>query len=149
MIIGLGVVMQVIQMIVSIRNRNKARDLTGDPWNGRTLEWSVASPAPEYNFAVIPRVYGRDAWWAQKHSTTVESVAHYEDIVLPKNSAIGIAISAAAFVAGFGIVWHMYWLVPVGVLGVVVALAVRLFDEETEYVVPAAEVARIEGKRHH
>ncbi|WP_434800222.1 hypothetical protein, partial [Escherichia coli] len=49
-----------IQIYVSIRDRHLNRDLTGDPWGGRTLEWSISSPAPFYNFAVEPQVKARD-----------------------------------------------------------------------------------------
>jgi cytochrome o ubiquinol oxidase subunit 1 len=65
-LIALGVLCQVIQIVVSIRDREKNRDLTGDPWGGRTLEWATSSPPPFYNFAIEPKVTGLDAFWEAK-----------------------------------------------------------------------------------
>ncbi len=140
-ILIIGAALQVIQLYVSIRDRKKNIDTTGDPWNGRNLEWSVPSPAPFYNFAVIPTVYGHDAFWAMKHSG-VHHEPVYTDIHLPKNSATGMYIAACAFVLGFGFIWHVLWLVPIAIIGGFVALCARLFDNDIEYVVPAADVER-------
>jgi cytochrome o ubiquinol oxidase subunit 1 len=149
MIIGFGVVLQVAQMIVSYRNRKKNTDHTGDPWNGRTLEWSVPSPAPFYNFAHIPTVYGHDAFWAMKHSDNEKSHEPYEDILLPKNSPLGLFAAAFAFLLGFGFVWHISWLITLGALGALGSLIARALDEHTEYVVPAHAVERTEKRLRH
>lgn len=146
MIIGLGIAVQLLQLFVSIRDRKKHRDLTGDPWDGRTLEWSVPSPAPSYNFAVIPRAAGRDPFWKQKQATTKATAPQYEDITLPKNTPLGIFIAAAAFLCGFGLIWHIWWLAGIGLLGVITLLIVRASDDETEYTIPAAEVAKMDAK---
>ncbi|MEN9561697.1 MAG: hypothetical protein RIQ56_970, partial [Candidatus Parcubacteria bacterium] len=148
LIIGIGVMLQVLQFIVSIYQRKRLRDKTGDPWNGRTLEWSVPSPAPFYNFAIIPHVYGRDAFWAAKHSTHELEKPHYTDIVLPKNSSTGVLLGAGAFVLGFSLVWHVYWLATVALIYMVACILARSFKEEIEYVLPAAEVARLEHSNH-
>ncbi len=148
LIIGLGVVMQILQFIVSIKDRNKNRDTTGDPWNGRTLEWSTSSPAPVYNFAHLPVVHERDAFWvakkAQAHSPANQT---YEDIVLPKNTGFGILIAGFAFLFGFAAIWHIPWLATVSLLGVIVSFIIRSNDENTEYVIPAADVRKIEQKK--
>lgn len=148
LIIGLGVVMQILQFIVSIKDRNKNRDTTGDPWNGRTLEWSTSSPAPVYNFAHLPVVHERDAFWvakkAQAHSPANQT---YEDIVLPKNTGFGILIAGFAFLFGFAAIWHIPWLAAVSLLGVIASFIIRSSDEDTEYVIPAANVKKIERKR--
>lgn len=145
-IIALGVFFQVLQLLVSIKDRDKNRDTTGDPWNGRTLEWSTPSPAPFYNFAVIPEVYERDAFWDMKHRKKNEK-KHYEDITLPKNTPMGMFIALGAFLFGFGIIWHMWWLAIVGFIGIVILAVARSLEENTEYTVPAMEVERLEKER--
>jgi cytochrome o ubiquinol oxidase subunit 1 len=144
LIISLGVVLQVLQIIVSIRQRKELADTTGDPWNGRTLEWATSSPPPFYNFAIIPEVHSRDAFWEMKKEKK-EAQPKYEDIHMPKNTASGIYISIFVFLIGFAFVWHITWLVIVGILGSIYFLIQRTFDEETEYTLPAVEVAKIEA----
>ncbi len=146
-IIAVGILFQIIQMIVSIKERKQNIDTTGDPWNGRTLEWSTASPPPFYNFAIIPTVHDRDAFWEMKQRGDVrpQPPLHYEDIHMPKNTAMGIIIAGFTFFVGFGLIWHMMWLVVVGLVGVIASVIVRACDQDTAYYVPAAEVARIEG----
>src|ERR1700723_2578187 len=82
LIAGFGIVVmiiggacQVIQIVVSIRRRAELRDETGDPWDGRSLEWATASPPPAFNFAVLPDVRGEDAYWAQKVRARQEAAA--------------------------------------------------------------------------
>ena len=122
-------------------------DTTGDPWNGRTLEWATASPPPFYNFAVIPEVRDRDAFWEMKRSGTAHASVKYEDIVVPQNTAMGIYISAFIFLFGFAMVWHSSALAIVGFVGAITCVIVRSFDEHTEYVLSAAEVEEIEMAR--
>jgi cytochrome o ubiquinol oxidase subunit 1 len=141
-----GIGFQILQLIVSIWKRNENRDLTGDPWNGRTLEWSTTSPPPVYNFASIPTADERDPYWAQKQSTASRKVT-YEDIYLPKNTPFGMIIAAFAFIAGFGIVWHIWWLAVIGFLGIVTSIIIRSTDEEPEYKIPAAKVKEMEAAR--
>ncbi len=142
-IIALALICQFLQVVVSIRNRHKHRDASGDPFNGRTLEWATTSPAPLYNFAHIPHVKGRDAFWLMKRDNSAHH-ASYTDIHLPKNTSMGIIIAGLVFVAGFAIIWHIWWLMVVSVVAAIVAVIVRTFDENIEYTVPAAEVERIE-----
>ncbi len=145
-IIALGALFQVIQIIVSVVQRKQNMDTTGDPWNGRTLEWSTSSPPPFYNFAVIPEVHSRDAFWEMKHHKEGTEVV-YEDIMMPKNTAMGIYISGFAFLIGFGFVWHIIWLALAGLAGVVVCVIVYSLDDDTEYLIPAAEIERMENQR--
>lgn len=149
-IILAGILLQVAQFVVSFRNRKKLRDATGDPWNGRTLEWSTSSPPPIYNFAHIPLVHGRDAFWGMKHMThELQAAQEYQDIELPANTAMGLYISGFAFLAGFSLIWHVWWLLPVSIIGVILCLIVRSFDMHTHYIIPASEVAHIERRRYH
>lgn len=145
LIILLGVGFQALQLIVSIRDRNKNRDLTGDPWNGRTLEWATSSPPPIYNFATIPRVESDDPFWDEKQGAAPETQTHkYHDIEIPKNSPMPLLIGGFGFIFCFAIIWQIWWLTIVGLIGVIVGLIIRLSDDDTEYHIPAADVERIE-----
>jgi cytochrome o ubiquinol oxidase subunit 1 len=138
-----GVGFQILQLVVSVRQRHQTRDKTGDPWNGRTLEWSTTSPAPFYNFAVIPTVTDRDAFWAMKQTDQPKNT-EYEDIYLPKNTGFGLYIAGASLAIGFALVWHIWWLAAVGLAGLLTLIIVRATAENTEYCLPAEEVARLE-----
>jgi len=145
-VIFMGVGFQILQLAYSIWKRDENRDTTGDPWNGRTLEWSTTSPPPVYNFAVIPEITGRDAWWTLKRKKKVEK-PEYEDIYLPKNSSGGLIIAALAFVGGFAVVWHIWWLAVLGLLGIILALIIRTTSGEHEYRITAAKIAKLEGEK--
>jgi cytochrome o ubiquinol oxidase subunit 1 len=145
LIIGLGLVLQIAQIVASFIQKNRLRDSTGDPWDGRSLEWAVASPPPFYNFTVIPKVKNRDAFWEMKQRGLKKT--EYEDIHIPKNTAAGIYISIFAFFVGFAFVWHITWMAVVSLIGIIVVLIVRTFNEETEYTIPAAEVQKLEEAR--
>ncbi len=145
LIIALGLTLQVVQILASIMQRKQLADTTGDPWNARTLEWSTASPPPAYNFAAIPEVHDRDVFWKMKQDGRPE--LPQENIHMPKSTASGIYISVFAFLAGFGFVWEIVWLVVVSIIGIVVVFIMKGFDEDSEYTLPAAEVARLEQDR--
>jgi cytochrome o ubiquinol oxidase subunit 1 len=148
MVIMAGIGFQILQLGYSIWKRKENPDTTGDPWDGRTLEWSTTSPPPEYNFAVIPEVNSRDAFWEIKHTKAEPSKLHYRDILVPKNTPVGIFIAGASFAAGFGIVWHIWWLFAVSLLGIVALLITRSLDDDTERTITAKEIAAIESGRH-
>jgi cytochrome o ubiquinol oxidase subunit 1 len=142
-----GVGFQVLQLAYSIWRKEKTRQGSNDPWDGRTLEWSTPSPAPEYNFAIIPIVTERDAYWSMKQAGLPTEAPVYKAIRVPKNSGAGIILAGFAFLFGFAIVWHILWLGIAGFLGVLITLIVRLSSEDTERVISAKEVAEIEGAR--
>ncbi len=146
-IIACGAAFQIAQMIVSVKQRRQNLDVAGDPWNGRTLEWATSSPPPVYNFAIIPQVETRDAFWEMKNADQrrLKPEGKYEDIIMPKNTAMGIYISGFAFLMGFGFVWHIIWLILAGLVGAIACVVIRSFDEETEYIIPAAKVVEIEA----
>jgi len=145
-----GIVAQIIQLYVSIRDREKNRDLTGDYWqNGRTLEWATASPAPLYNFAEIEPAHERDEFMYRKEQgTAYDRPAEYHDIHMPKNTPAGFVIGMVAFVLGFALIWHIWWLVGVSALVILVTVVVRSFNDEVDYYVPAAEVKKTEDERY-
>lgn len=141
-IIMIGVAIQVLQIIVSIKDRNKNLDTTGDPWNGRTLEWATSSPPPYYNFAVIPEVHSLDAFWEMKKNPRPKP--KYHDFEMPKNTPFGIYISIFLFLFGFAMVWHIIWLAVASLIGAIACFVVRAFDDEPEYLVTALEVEKME-----
>ena len=143
MIIGLGVAIQVAQLAYSIWKRKTLRDTNGDLWNGRTLEWSVPSPAPHYNFARLPIVTARDAWWEEKQNGSGIRYGKYEDFELPKNTDTGIWIGLWSCIFGFAVIWHLWWLAPIGVMGIIWALVTRLYDEDTVEVISASEAKKL------
>ncbi len=145
-IIMIGVALQVVQIVASIMQKRRLRDTTGDPWDARTLEWATSSPPPSYNLAVIPEVTTRDAFFEIKQRGGLPE-PKYEDIRMPRNTAAGIYISGFAFAAGFALVWHIIWLAVVGILGIIVCLIARTFNDDIEYTLTAAEVKKIEEDR--
>ena len=148
-IIAVGIGCQIVQLFVSIRDRALNADLTGDPWNGRTLEWSVASPAPAYNFARIPVVHDIDAFADMKErGVAYRRPARYVDIHLPANTAVGFMIGVFAFAFGFGMIWHIWWLAGGGALAILASLIVRASRDNSGFVVPATEVERAENRWH-
>jgi cytochrome o ubiquinol oxidase subunit 1 len=145
--IMLAIVLQIIQIVASFIQKRQLADNTGDPWDGRSLEWSTPSPAPFYNFINIPQVTTRDAFWEMKRQGIPKPV--YEDIVMPKNIASGIYIAGLAFLLGFGFIWGITWLIVASAIGIVVCVILRTFNEDTEYVLTAAEVEKLEQDRRH
>ncbi|HEY5549638.1 MAG TPA: cbb3-type cytochrome c oxidase subunit I, partial [Candidatus Saccharimonadales bacterium] len=143
--IGAGIAIQALQLYVSLKQRKANLDTTGDPWNGRTLEWSTASPPPFYNFAHIPLAAERDAFWAAKQSRQAKLRLPYQPIHIPKNTPLALIISGFAFAAGFAIVWHIYWLALLSFLAIVGCLVLRSLGERNEYTLPAADVAKVEA----
>ncbi|MFC0241222.1 cytochrome o ubiquinol oxidase subunit I [Rhodopseudomonas telluris] len=148
-IIAVGVVLQLVQFIVSIRRREQLRDRTGDPWDGRSLEWATASPPPVYNFAVYPDVAGEDAYWTAKSTAREhgeeQPKQNYRDIELPRNSPTGFICAFFATVTGFAMIWHIWWMVCLGLLGAFATFVVFAWRDREDYVVPAEEVERIEA----
>lgn len=146
-VIALGVGLQLLQLLVSYLQRARNLDTTGDPWDGRTLEWATRSPVPFYNFAVIPEVTERDAFWAMKKSRS-KAEPDYQDIHMPRNSTLGIYLAGFALLFGFAMIWHILWLVPVSIVGVIACIIIQFLNDDTEYVLTAAELKNLEEGRH-
>ncbi len=141
MVLVIALLALLWQLWISIRDRDENRVFAGDPWDGRSLEWAIAAPPPEYNFALIPVVKGRDAFTtAKQEGTAFKPPAAYTDIELPKNSAMGPAVAAIGFTLAFGLVWHIWWLVILACVAVVASMIMRGFARDTTRIIPAAEV---------
>lgn len=149
-IVVMAIVFQIVQLIVSVKKRDEAeaRDMTGDPWEGRTLEWSTSSPAPFYNFAHLPVVHDIDAFTDMKEKgIAYQRPTKYHDIHMPKNTGVGFIIGMIAFVFGFAMIWHIWWMAVLSAAGIVASIIIRASTEDVDYYVPAAEVERIENQR--
>lgn len=142
-IIAAGVAMMVLQQVYSFIKRDKLKDKTGDPWNGKTLEWSVPSPAPFYNFSAIPVVHSRDFYWEIKNIVKKEPKV-VNDILLPKNAPASVLIGLVAVLFGFGMVWHVWWLVLVSLILIIAILLHRINDENPDYLLSSDKIVEIE-----
>ncbi|KWB13461.1 cytochrome ubiquinol oxidase subunit I [Burkholderia ubonensis] len=150
-LIAIGIACQLLQLVVSIRNRNlpQSRDTTGDPWGGRTLEWATTSPPPAYNFATIPQVRTLDAFADMKARGEGQGKrAAYCDIHMPSNTSAGLFVGVFSLALGFALVWHIWWLAIAGLAGIVATLVIYSSRNNDGYYIPASTVRRIEEPRH-
>jgi len=147
-LILIGIMFQIAQLVVSIRRRDELRDRTGDPWDARSLEWATASPPPAFNFAILPDVRGEDAYWDMKSRARQQDLQKqepdYEDIEMPRNSPTGFVCAFFATLMGFALIWHIWWMVAAGLIGALATFVVFAWRDHDEYIIPAAEVARID-----
>ncbi|MGH6848304.1 MAG: cbb3-type cytochrome c oxidase subunit I, partial [Methylocella sp.] len=147
-IMGCAAACQVAQLVVSIRRREELRDETGDPWNGRSLEWATPSPPPAFNFAVLPNIQGEDAYWGMKEralqQARLSEEPAYAEIEMPRNSPTGFICAFFAAIMGFALIWHIWWMVGVSALGAYATFVVFAWRDTDEYIVPAETIARID-----
>ena len=146
-LVALGIASFLIQLLVSYLRREQLRDATGDPWGGRSLEWSTSSPPPLYNYAFTPRVHTSDAWHDMKAHGYVRPLDGFVPIHMPKNTGAGFVLAALSTVCAFALVWRMWPLAIAFFVAVVAAAIVHTFNYRRDYYVPADEVARTEGER--
>lgn len=146
-LIACGIASQIVMFVVSIRNRDKLRDLTGDPWGGRTLEWSTSSPPPDYNFAFTPVVHDSDAWWDMKNRGFARPMTGYKPIHMPKNTAAGAILAGLNFTFGIAMVWYVWWLAALTFVAIFVVAIAHTFNYNRDYYIPADVVSRTEGQR--
>jgi cytochrome o ubiquinol oxidase subunit I len=143
-----GIILQIAQLAVSIRRRQELRDVTGDPWNGRSLEWATPSPPPAFNFAVLPRIESEDAYWSVKQRAIQRAALSdeptYTDIEMPRNSPTGFICAFFATFMGFALIWHIWWLAGLAIVGAYVTFVIFAWRDQDEYVIPAVEVAKID-----
>jgi cytochrome o ubiquinol oxidase subunit 1 len=134
-------------LVVSFRRRASLTDTTGDPWNGRTLEWSTSSPPPVYNFAFTPIVHDSDAWYDMKKRGHVRPVADFAPIHMPKNTGAGFVLAVLSTICAFGMIWHMWAVAAAGFVTLIVAAIVHTFNYDREFYIPAEAVLRTEDAR--
>jgi len=150
-IIFLGIIFQILQLVVSIRTRDQRIDVTGDPWNGRTLEWATPSPPPVFNFAMMPNVEDVDAYWGQKKIALAQAALPpeptYEVIEMPHNSPTGIVVAFFSVITGFALIWHIWWMVGLGLLGAFATFVVFAWRDHDEYELPLDMI--VESARAH
>jgi cytochrome o ubiquinol oxidase subunit 1 len=147
LLIFLGILSMIIQLVVSIRRREELRDLTGDPWHGRTLEWSTSSPPPAYNFAFTPHIHDTDAWWQMKQLGYRRPLQGFAAIHMPRNTGAGIILAGLSTLLGFALIWQM-WVLVVAAFVALLAVAIgHTFNYNRDYHIPADEVARVEALR--
>jgi cytochrome o ubiquinol oxidase subunit 1 len=145
-IIGIGVVLTVVQLWYSIKTRDQRRDVIGDPWDGRTLEWLTLSPPPHYNFAVLPDVHGEEAYWTRKQTAIkLEQLIKepdYQPIEMPIDTPTGVICAFFASVCGFAIIWHIWWLAILGLIGAFAVFVWYAWQDEHEHIIPVEEVRK-------
>jgi len=147
LLIAGGIAAFLVQLVVSFRRREQLRDLSGDPWNGRSLEWSTSSPPPKYNFAFTPVVHDLDAWWDMKQRHYQRPTTGFIPIHMPRDTAAGMALALLATTTGFGLIWHIWWMALGSFVLLVGAAIYHSFNFDRDYYIPAAEVAGIEQER--
>jgi len=146
-LIALGIASFIVQLVVSYLRRESLRDTTGDPWGGRTLEWSTSSPPPVYNFAFTPQVHDNDAWSDMKSNGYIRPQQDFNAIHMPKNTGAGFFIAALSAVCGFALIWQMWLLAGVGFVAMLAAIIIHTFNYNRDYYISADEVVRTEGER--
>lgn len=151
LVILCGVMIQIYGLVMSIKNRKSNLDKTGDPWNARTLEWSIPSPPPFYNFAITPIVTDVDPLWAIKSGHSPQPAKNYEDIYLPKNTAMALTIGMISLIFGFAMTWHIFWLAIASLIAIITCLIIRLSGKDDHELIPASKVKEMDdayARRH-
>jgi cytochrome o ubiquinol oxidase subunit 1 len=146
-LIAIGIGAFLVQIAVSIWNREKLRDTTGDPWNGRTLEWATSSPPPDYNFAFTPVIHDNDSWWDMKRRGYTRPLEGFRPIHMPKNTGTGVILSVLATAMGFALIWYMWWLAALSFIAIVGVAIFHTFNYNRDFHIPLEDVIRTEGER--
>ncbi|MBB3561433.1 cytochrome o ubiquinol oxidase subunit 1 [Rhizobium sp. BK512] len=146
-LIALGIASFLIQIVVSFRKREELRDDSGDPWDGRTLEWSTSSPPPDYNFAFTPVVHDHDSWYDMKNRGYERPLGGFKPIHMPKNTGTGAILSAFSITLAFGLIWYIWWMVVLSAVAMFVVAIGHTFNYKRDFYIPSDEVTETEGKR--
>ncbi|WP_420833436.1 cytochrome o ubiquinol oxidase subunit I [Sphingomonas pollutisoli] len=146
-LIAIGIGALLIQIAVSILNRDKLRDTTGDPWHGRTLEWSTSSPPPEYNFAFTPIVHDTDAWWDMQERGAVRPTSGFKAIHMPRSTWAGIVLAGLSVALGVAMIWYVWWLAIASFVALLGVAIFHTFNYKRDYHIPAEDVTRVENER--
>jgi cytochrome o ubiquinol oxidase subunit 1 len=143
-----GIILMLVQIYVSVRDRKRNLDLTGDPWNARTLEWATPSPPPFYNFAVVPKADELDAFHEAKKRGLPPPPKKYAPIHMPKNTGVPLILNIWILVLCFALVWHIWWMAGASFIAMIATLIARSYNEDVDYYVSSEEVARTEAANH-
>ncbi len=146
-LIAVGIGAFLLQIFVSIRNREALTDHTGDPWGGRTLEWSTSSPPPEYNFAFTPIIHDLDAWYDMKDRKYARPTTGFKAIHMPRGTGTGVFLAGLSVAFGFGMIWYMWWLAGLALVGIFATAIVHSFNYKRDYHIPVEEVIATEAAR--
>ncbi|MET0439624.1 MAG: cytochrome o ubiquinol oxidase subunit I [Devosia sp.] len=147
LVIAGGIGAMLIQFGVSILGKNKEWDTTGDPWNGRTLEWATSSPPPQYNFAFTPVIHDNDAWADMKNRHSQRPIKGFMEIHMPRNTGTGVVLAGLSVVLGFALIWYMWWLVILSFVALIGAAIIHTFNYDRDYYIPVEAVAEVEDTR--
>ena len=147
LMIAVGIGAFLMQLFVSIKNRDQLRDETGDPWQGRSLEWATSSPPPAYNFAFTPIIRDVDAWYDMKENNAVRPTTGFRDIHMPRNTGTGVILAGLSVVFAIAMIWYMWWLAILAFVGIVAVAIGHTFNYDRDYYIPAAEVTACEDLR--
>ncbi|SES34273.1 cytochrome o ubiquinol oxidase subunit I [Rhizobium sp. NFR03] len=146
-LIALGIGSFIIQLVVSFLQREQNRDVTGDPWNGRTLEWSTSSPPPDYNFAFTPVIHDHDSWYDMKNRGYERPLGGFKPIHMPKNTGTGVILSGLSVAFAFAVIWYIWWLAIVSFVGIIAVSIGHTFNYNRDFYIPADDVVTTEGER--
>jgi len=146
-IIMAGIAAFVFQLLISYLRRDQLRDLSGDPWGGRTLEWATSSPPPPYNFAFTPVIHDLDAWWDMKKRGYNRPLGGFRPIHMPKNTGAGMVLAGLSTVLAFALIWYIWWLATVSFVALIAAAITHTFNYDREYYLPLEEVVQVESQR--
>ena len=146
-LVAIGIGAFLIQIAVSILQRDKLRDLTGDPWNGRTLEWATSSPPPSYNFAFTPVVYEIDSWHDMKNKKYERPAGGYHPIHMPRSTEAGVILAGLATICGFALIWYMWWLAALSFVAMLAYAIYHTYNRDRDFYITAEEVAETEAAR--
>jgi cytochrome o ubiquinol oxidase subunit 1 len=149
LIVAVGIGAMLMQFYVSIRDRERLKDVTGDPWGGRTLEWATSSPPPAYNFAFTPVVHDLDAWYDMKAQKVARPTAGFRAIHMPKNTGAGIILAGFATVFGLAMIWYIWWLAALSFAGLIAGAVIHTFNYDRDFHIPEEDVRRAEDVRTH
>jgi cytochrome o ubiquinol oxidase subunit I len=145
--IAIGIAASLVQFYVSFRNRQALRDFTGDPWDGRTLEWSTSSPPPVYNFAFTPVIYDGDTWADMKKHGYVRPVEGFKPIHMPRNTGAGIILAGLSVAVSVGLIWYVWWLAALSFVALLATAIAHTFNYHRDFHIAADEVIATEGAR--
>jgi cytochrome o ubiquinol oxidase subunit 1 len=146
-LIAVGIGAFLMQIVVSVWKREELRDNTGDPWNGRTLEWATSSPPPDYNFAFTPVVHDSDAWADMKKRNYQRPIEGFRPIHMPSNTGTGVFLAALSVACAFGLIWYIWWLAALSFVGIVAVAIAHTFNYHRDFHIPVDVVVRTEEER--